>query len=118
MPNATFHIHDELNFFLPRSQRNTAIEHAFDWRASVKDMIESLGIPHPEIDLLVVNAVSVDFDTIVQPDDVIHTYTYDKQPDILPKVALRPPFPGRPQFILDQHLGRLAAYLRMMGFDT
>ncbi len=118
MPTATFHIHDELNFFLPRSQRNTAIEHKFDWRASVKDMIESLGIPHPEIDLLVANDASVDFEYIVQADDVIHAYAYKHQPDITPKIALRPPFPGRQQFILDQHLGRLAAYLRMMGFDT
>jgi uncharacterized protein len=116
MPTATFFFHDELNFFLPRSRRNGAIEQIFDWRGSVKDMIESIGVPHPEIEALLANGVAVDFDYIVQPNDVIHVYPQGIT--IAPKLTLRPPFPGRQLFILDQHLGRLAAYLRMMGFDT
>ncbi len=118
MATATFYFHDELNSFLPRSRREAPIEHAFDWRGSVKDMIESLGVPHPEIEVLVVNGASVDFDAIVQPDDMVHAYPCFNKLAVTPKVALRPLFPGRPQFVLDQHLGRLAAYLRMMGFDT
>jgi uncharacterized protein len=118
MSHATFHFHGALNFFLPRAHRNKAVEHAFDWRGSVKDMIESMGVPHPEIDLLVANRVSVDFDYIVQQDDGIDVYPAGETTVIEPKIALRPPFPGRQKFILDQHLGRLAAYLRMMGFDT
>jgi uncharacterized protein with PIN domain len=60
----------------------------------------------------------VDFDAIVQPDDHIAAYPRDAAVDVTPKVPLRPLYPGRPAFVLDQHLGRLAAYLRMMGFDT
>ncbi|MCB9453470.1 MAG: Mut7-C ubiquitin/RNAse domain-containing protein [Anaerolineaceae bacterium] len=119
MDSAHFHFHDELNFFLPRRQQDTTIEHEFSWRASIKDMIEALGVPHTEIGLLVVNGKSVSFDYIVSGDDRIEIYPrFDTPNGTAPKIRLRPPYPGRPRFILDQHLGRLAAYLRMLGFDT
>ncbi|MBZ0285603.1 MAG: Mut7-C ubiquitin/RNAse domain-containing protein [Anaerolineae bacterium] len=118
MKKASFLFEGELNFFLPRIQKHRVIEHPFDWQASIKDMIESLGVPHAEIDLLVVNGQSVDFSYVVQPDDQIQVYPIAHDIQLSNKIALRPPFPGRHTFILDQHLGRLAAYLRMMGFDT
>ncbi|MBZ0288927.1 MAG: Mut7-C ubiquitin/RNAse domain-containing protein, partial [Anaerolineae bacterium] len=113
MDTATFRFDDALTYFLPRSRKHKPIEHPFDWRGSVKDMIESLGVPHPEIDLLVANGASVDFDTIVEANDQIDVYSDATAVDVLPKVPLRPPLEGCPSFILDQHLGRLAAYLRM-----
>ena len=118
MDTATFRFDEALNFFLPRAKKHTTIEHSFDWRGSVKDMIESLGVPHPEIELIVANGVAVDFDYIVEPDAHIHVYASAADVDLSPKVALRPPLVDAPTFILDQHLGRLAAYLRMMGYDT
>jgi hypothetical protein len=118
MNHAYFHFYDELNFFLPRRKRHRLIEHPFDWQGSIKDMIESLGVPHPEIDLIVVNGVSVDFDYIVRPDDHIHVYPRCDDVALDERIALCPPLPAPVRFILDQHLGRLAAYLRMMGFDT
>jgi uncharacterized protein with PIN domain len=118
MNSAHFHFHDELNFFLPRRRKNTTIEHPFDWRGSIKDMIESLGVPHAEIELIVVNSVSVDFSYLVKPDDRIEVYPRLASVSLSTKILLRPLLPGRPSFVLDQHLGRLAAYLRMMGFDT
>ncbi len=118
MSRAFFRFHDELNFFLPHRRRHMTIEHAFEWRASIKDMMESLGVPHAEIELIMVNGASVDFSYIVQPNDYIHAYPRFDSIPIVPKVRLRAPLLRRPSFILDQHLGRLAAYLRMMGFDT
>lgn len=115
---ATFHFHGGLNDFVQRRQRHLPIEHSFTWRASVKDMLESLGPPHSEVWLLVVNGVSVDFEYIVQPGDVIDAYDIESAPQVEAPIALVPPYPGRPRFILDQHLGRSAAYLRMLGFDT
>ncbi len=115
---AYFTFHGALNYFLPRSQRHTTIAHPFDWRASVKDMLESLGPPHPEVALIVVNGISVNFDYIVQPGDKIALYPDFDAVDLSPKIALVPPYSGRMRFILDTHLGRLEAYLRMMGFDT
>jgi uncharacterized protein with PIN domain len=115
-PTATFHFAGNLNDFLPRQQRGQAIIHPFDWRASVKDMIESLGVPHPEIDVLLVNGRAVPFDYTVQPGDLIQAYPALDAPPV--EVRLRPPLNAPPRFILDQHLGRLAAYLRMLGFDS
>lgn len=116
---ATFHFHDRLNVFLPRRQRHHAVNHAFTWRASIKDMIESLGVPHPEIALIVINDQAVAFNAIVNDGDVIHVYPdYEAAITLGAKIRLTPPYPGRPRFVLDTHLGRLASYLRMMGFDT
>lgn len=117
MQRAYFLFHDQLNDFLPRARRSTVIAHSFDWRASVKDMIESLGVPHAEIEAIVVNGQPVDFAYIVAPDDSISVYPADGT-GTPPALPLRPPFAGQPRFVLDTHLGRLAAYLRMMGFDT
>jgi len=117
MPStATFHFAGNLNDFLPRQQRGQPISHAFDWRASIKDMIESLGVPHPEIEALQVNGAPVNFEYTVQDGDVIHAYPILAAPSV--DLLLRPALAMPPRFILDQHLGRLAAYLRMLGLDT
>jgi uncharacterized protein len=118
MHHAHFRFYDELNFFLPRRSKNTTLTHPFDWRGSVKDMIESLGVPHAEIELIMVNGLSVDFNYIVRPNDDIHVYPRYETVAAANKQRLRLPLLQRPSFVLDQHLGRLAAYLRMMGFDT
>jgi hypothetical protein len=118
MDSATFRFHGELNDFLPKRQKHSPIIHDFDWRASIKDMIESLGVPHAEIDVLLVNQQSVDFAYLVQGGDQIDIYSQFGAVDHPDKLRLRPPSNGRARFILDTHLGRLAAYLRMLGFDT
>lgn len=118
MMQTQFTFHGALNYFLPRNQKNTTLTHDFDWRASIKDMIEGIAPPHTEVALIVVNGVSVDFDHIVQDGDVVHVYDDFDAIELENKVRLIPPYPGTPRFILDTHLGRLASYLRMMGFDT
>lgn len=120
MASATFTFYDDLNFFLPRRHKHNPIIHLWDWKASIKDMIESLGVPHPEIDLLIVNETSVDLEYIVQDGDDIHVYPlpYYKTHPHPDKTRIIPAYEGRPRFILDTHLGRLASYLRMMGFNT
>lgn len=122
MSQAHFRFHGELNFFLPHQHRRpgTVIVHPFNWRASVKDMIESLGPPHPEVGVLIINGQPADFDAIVQPDDVIDVYDCFSPLDMAEPspLPLRPAFTDRLRFVLDTHLGRLASYLRMMGFDT
>ena len=119
MDKATFHFYGEVNDFLPPQRRNTTFTHNFDWQGSIKDMVESLGPPHTEIDLLVVNGVSVDFEVQVMPDDRVEVYDRAESCDLPLKMPLRPPYPLiRPRFVLDTHLGRLAGYLRLLGYDT
>lgn len=118
MSKATFTFHGALNFFLPRRQKNKTVIQEFNWRATIKDMTEAIAPPHPEIELIVVNGESVNWAYIVQDGDVVDVYPDFDAVDIDNKIQLLPDYQGKPKFILDTHLGRLAAYLRMMGFDT
>ena len=118
MNKIIFHFHGELAFFLPAHRRDGLIEHHFEKRTSIKDMVESLGPPHTEIDLLLVDGVSVNLDYILETDASIDVYTDFNAVDLPDKICLRPPLNGQPRFVLDTHLGRLANYLRMLGFDT
>lgn len=118
MASANFTFHGTLNYFLPRRQKNKTITHEFEWRSSIKDMIESIAPPHAEIELVLVNGISVDWSYSVEDGDTIDVYPDFDAVDVANKIRLIPPYQGKPKFILDTHLGRLAAYLRMMGFDT
>ena len=81
-------------------------------------MIESLGIPHTEIDLILVNGNSVDFSYLVNDGDDISGYPMFESLDITNLQHLRAKPLRKPKFILDVHLGTLAKYMRMLGFDT
>ncbi|MBI5957983.1 MAG: Mut7-C ubiquitin/RNAse domain-containing protein [Chloroflexi bacterium] len=118
MSQARFRFYAELNDFLPPARKQVEFDHPFNGRGSIKDMIESLGVPHTEIDLILVNGVSVDFSYIVQDADRVGVYPVFESFDITPLVRLRPQPLRDPRFVLDIHLGKLAAYMRMVGFDT
>jgi uncharacterized protein with PIN domain len=116
--NATFRFYAELNEFLPKIQQYQPVEVAFKGCQSVKHLIESIGIPHTEVDLVLVNGSSVDFKYLVKQDDLVSVYPVFESLDITPLLHLRPLPLRNPIFVLDGHLGRLAAYLRMLGFDV
>lgn len=118
MSVATFRFYEELNDFLPQRERKKDISVSFKQRNSVKDMIESLGVPHTEIDLILANQDSVDFSYIVQGNDRISVYPVFESFDISSLNRLRPEPLRRVRFVLDTHLGKLAKYIRMLGFDT
>ncbi len=110
--------YEELNDFLPAVQRKVSFQHCFKQAGSIKDLIESLGIPHTEVDLILVNGESVDFNYLVKDGDRISIYPVFESLDITAVTHLRPKPLLEPRFVLDTHLGRLAAYLRMLGFDS
>lgn len=118
MKTATFTFHGRTRFFLSRRQQQQPIVQDFDWRGTIKDMVESIAPPHTEIELITVNGKSVGWDTIMQDGDDVQVYSDFDAVDIPDKIRLTPAYEGKPKFILDTHLGRLASYLRMMGFDT
>lgn len=118
MKTAYFRFYEELNDFLPEEKRKIRIEHKFIDRASIKDMIEAIGIPHTEIDLILINGDSVDFSYIVNDKDDISVYPVFESFDISDVQHLREKPLRNPKFVLDVHLGTLAKYLRMIGFDT
>ncbi len=118
LKKVTLRFYEELNDFLPSNKRKKRFEHIFIDRTSVKDMIESLGVPHTEVDLILVNGNSVDFSYLVNDGDDISVYPMFESLDITNLQHLRAKPLRKPKFILDVHLGTLAKYMRMLGFDT
>jgi uncharacterized protein with PIN domain len=116
-PQVWFRFYEELNDFLPASRRKRRFSQAITRRASIKDMIEALGVPHTEIEVILVNGKSVDFSYLVNDGDDISVYPMFESLDIRPLLKLRPRPLRLPRFVLDAHLGRLARYLRLLGFD-
>ena len=118
MTSATFRFYAELNALLPNKNRFKDIRQEFKGRQTVKHLIESLGIPHTQVDLILANGKSVDFKYIPQEGDAISVYPVFESFDISPLIRLRPQPLRETKFVLDGHLGRLASFLRMLGFDT
>jgi len=110
--------YEELNDFLPKEKRKIRFVHNYIDRTSVKDLIESLGVPHTEVDLILVNGKSVGFDYLINDSDDISVYPVFESIDISDVQHLRPKPLRKPKFIADVHLGRLARYLKMTGFDV
>lgn len=115
--HATFRFYADLNDFLPRERRSATFFLNFELHPSVKDMIESIGVPHPEIDMVLVNGTPVDFAYSVRDGDRIGVYPAFTSIDVSSLLRLRQPL-RELRFVLDTHLGRLATYLRLLGLDS
>lgn len=118
MCRASFRFYAELNDFLPLEQRYVSFIHTVKGRSSIKDAVESLGVPHPEIDLLLVDGKSVDFSYRLKQGDRVSVYPCFSSLDIESFSKVRPKRLTRLRFIADVHLGKLVRSLRMLGFDT
>lgn len=108
----------ELGDLLPPPRRGKEFDHTCTPGGSVKDLVEGLGVPHTEVDLILVNGRSVDFSHHVHDGDLVSVYPVFEALDISPVVKLRPRPLRVARFVADTHLGRLAGYLRLCGFDT
>lgn len=115
---AYFRFYAELNDHLPLQARFQTLEKQFSVSPSVKDAIESFGVPHAEVELILVNGNSVDFFYLVRDGDRIAVYPVFEALDVTPELRIRREPLRHPKFVLDVHLGRLAACLRLLGFDT
>ena len=118
MERVYFQFHAELNDFLPPVKRQVWFVRQLPEKAAVKDAIEALGVPHPEVDLILVNGESVDFSDLIRDGDRVSVYPISVLVDASPPSRVRPPQLAQLQFVLDIHLGKLATYLRLLGFDT
>lgn len=108
----------QLNELLSPEQRYKDFDFELKKSRSVKDLIESMGVPHTEIDLILVDGKSVDFSHPVHGGERISVYPVFNNIDITPIKQVQPEPLSTPRFVLDVHLGRLASYLRMLGYDT
>jgi hypothetical protein len=73
---AWFRFYEELNDFLPADKRKIAFAYKLSGSPSVKDVIEAIGVPHTEVDLILLNGNSVKFDHILSHSDHISVYRY------------------------------------------
>ena len=112
------------SFFLsPRLRREVPIFRNLREKTSVKDVIEACGVPHPEVDLIVVSPLEgetscdVDFRWHVEYPVRLDVYDFPAPADVLP-AAPRLQTPHFDRFVADGHLGKLARNLRLLGFDT
>ncbi len=105
MSTAYFDFQPELRCFLPHNKRNVTVALGFKGRQTIKHLVESLGVPHTEVGQVTANGQARGLDSVPHNGD---------------RIEVRPAAPGcpvEPRFLLDSHLGRLAAHLRMSGFD-
>lgn len=115
---AEFRFYEELNDFLPAPRRKQTLRYGFNGHPGVKDPIEAFGVPHTEVDLIIVNSESVGFDYPLQDGDRVAVYPVFESFDISPLVRLRARPLRQTAFIADVNLGKLARRLRMLGFDV
>ncbi|HEU4903071.1 MAG TPA: Mut7-C RNAse domain-containing protein [Flavisolibacter sp.] len=106
--STSFQFHGSLNDFLPRRQKNKAVEYNCKFSTSVKDAMEAIGVPHVEVRKIWVNGSEQSFNYLLQPGNQIEVFPYDGHfPAVAPRI-----------FVLDVHLGGLARLLRMLGIDA
>ncbi len=118
MVTATFRFYEELNDFLPPERRRREFSVPCAKAATTKHMIEALGVPHTEVELILVNGESVGLDRLLRDNDRIAVYPQFEAFDVTPLLRLREQPLRTPRFVADAHLGGLARLLRMAGFDT
>ena len=108
MPSATILLHGDLRDFSSQTSAQ------FTGEPSIKDVIESIGVPHPEIDLVVLDGAAITLDTRARVGMTLELFPVREGPDLHPRLIPH----GEPCFVLDGHLGKLARILRLLGFDT
>jgi uncharacterized protein len=108
----------ELNDFLGPESRGLTVRRPFRAHQTVKDVVEAIGIPHTEVDLILVNGNVVDFAHRPTAGDRIAVYPVFEALDIESITRLRPVPLRDPRFVIDVNLGRLARLLRVLGFDV
>lgn len=118
MQQAQFRFYAELNDLLSPQRRGRSFVYTFAVPPSLKDAIEAFGVPHTEIGLILVNGEAAVFSRLLRDGDSISVYPVFRSLDLTPLAALQPRPEGEMRFVLDTHLGKLAAHLRMLGFDS
>lgn len=118
MQRAQFRFYAELNDLLSLRRRARSFVHTFGISPSLKDAIETFGVPHTEVGLILANGEPASFSRLLRDGDSVSVYPVFRSLDLTPPALLQPRTEGEIRFVLDTHLGKLAAHLRMFGFDS
>ncbi len=108
--------HGDLNFFLRSRVPGRPVARTLTEKTSIKDVIESCAVPHPEVDLIVVDGKPVDFNFGITCDAEIEVYPPGTRSPLFKEKRLQ--LKRSTRFVCDGHLGRLTRDLRLLGFDV
>jgi uncharacterized protein len=112
----TLQFHGDLTFFLTRRASNGRVVRALGEKTSVKDVIESCGVPHTEVDAILCGGVPCGFEFQLTSDVIVDVHSSSAALGV--DAAHRLQRARVTRFVLDGHLGKLARMLRLLGFDT
>lgn len=118
MATATFRFFGELNDFLAPARRQRSFASPCAQAATAKHMVEALGVPHTEVQLLLANGTPALFGRLLCDGDRVAVYPRFAMLNLSTLPQLRQPAAAPRRFVADAHLGGLARLLRMAGFDT
>lgn len=108
--------HGDLDFFIRPRAHHRVIERSLTEKTSVKDVIEACGVPHPEVDLILVNQEAVNFDYPISDNVTIEIFPVKTGSPLFKDKRLQ--VANNIRFVLDVHLGKLTRDLRLLGFDV
>jgi uncharacterized protein with PIN domain len=108
MRRARLVVHGALRDLLPEARRHGSFDVEFELPVGLRDLIQSVGIPHVEVARVTIDGVAADWRHVVHDADDIEAH---------PRYPLAES-PAEPRFVLDAHLGKLASYLRLVGLDA
>ena len=114
---ATFDYFGGLADLVVNRYKSCPVVYQFRESPGIKDAIEAMGIPHTEVDVILVNDRSVEFGYQLQHLDRVQVYPVNVDFSVISPTHLTPKTPANPKFILDVHLGKLARRMRLIGFD-
>lgn len=113
-----FRFYAELNDFLPYAHRHKSHPYYFWGKPSIKNAIQAQGVPHTEVELILVNGHIVNFEHHMRPGDYISVYPVFKTLHMSQISSLHPEPLRNLKFVIDVNLGKLAKYVRLLGFDS
>ncbi|SPD74953.1 conserved hypothetical protein [uncultured Desulfobacterium sp.] len=118
MVSVTLSFFNELKDLITARRRNSRIELRFNDKRSVKDLIESVGVPHTEVDIILVNGKSVDFRYSIHDGDSICVYPVCETEEPSGAIHLAPISRLRGRFIADTNIHDIVRYMRALGLDV
>ena len=118
MKSLTIHFYNSLNDFLAVERRNQDFLYSFKGNPSVKHLVEALRVPHTEVGEIIINGKLMELSCLVQDGDQVNVFP--AHPPVSDEDRMSQMVSGidQPRFLLDNHLGKLAVYLRLLGFDA
>ena len=118
MYRVTLYLNGNLVDFFPKAIWDRVVSCSFKSKRSVKDLLESNGVPHTEVGAILADGKAVTFDYLVQDGDRLEVFQATEFLQSDGDTHLQPVILGTPKLICDDHLEKLARRLRLLGFDV